>query len=453
MNFIDLFAGIGGFHVALSQLGHRCVYASEIVLEYRRLYHENFGIEASGDIKKENVLDIPPHDILCAGFPCQPFSKAGYQNGLSDEDRGTLFHDIARILSHHRPRYFILENVPNLEFHNKGKTWAVIRETLESELGYSVAHKKLSPHDFGVPQLRERMIIVGSLNGLSHFTWPQPDMQVASGISDIIVDDIRIPKKLPERELECLDLWQEFLDRLPKHTKLPSFPIWSMEFGATYPFEEKAPIHFKKKELDAFLGCFGQSLHGMTKAQQLERLPSYARSKPKSIQFPTWKKRFIRQNREFYQTHKKHIDPLISRLEKMPPSWQKFEWNCQGEEGDLFKKIIQFRGSGIRVKRPDYSPALVASSSTQIPIIGWKKRYLSIEEGLKLQSLNGIRLNTSEGLAYQALGNAVNAKVIELVAKNLIQNERIVDFYTSHANEVELEHIYSTSYRLRYGNE
>ncbi|WP_319591649.1 DNA (cytosine-5-)-methyltransferase [uncultured Draconibacterium sp.] len=430
MNFIDLFAGIGGFHVALSTLGHRCVYASEIVTEYRRLYHENFGIEASGDIKNESVLGIPQHDILCAGFPCQPFSKAGYQQGLSDEDRGTLFYDIARILAHHRPRYFILENVPNLEYHNEGKTWAVIRETLENELGYSVAHKKLSPHVFGVPQLRERMIIVGALNGLDHFEWPESNRYLDVSLNDILLEDIETPKNLPERELECLNLWQEFLDRLPKSTKLPSFPIWSMEFGATYPFEEKAPVHLKKQDLDAFLGCFGQSLHGMSKKRQMERLPSYARSKPKSKtkQFPAWKKRFISQNREFYQTYKRYIDPLIPRLEKMAPSWQKFEWNCQGEERDIFKKIIQFRGSGIRVKRPEYSPALVASTSTQIPIIGWEKRYLSIEEGLRLQSLNGVKLKTSEGLAYQALGNAVNAKVIELVANNLIQNDMEHDY-------------------------
>lgn len=438
MKFIDLFAGIGGFHVALSQLGHRCVYASEIIPEYRKLYNENFGIEASGDIKKENVIDIPPHDILCAGFPCQPFSKAGYQDGLSDEDRGTLFYDIARILSHHRPRYFILENVPNLEFHNKGKTWAVIKETLEKELGYSIAYKKLSPHDFGVPQLRERMIIVGSSYGLTHFNWPQPTF-LETSFNDILIDEIITPKNLPERELECLNLWQEFLDRLPNHIKLPSFPIWSMEFGATYPYEENAPIYFKREELDNYYGCFGQSLHGMTKKNQLERLPSYARRKSKTKQFPTWKKRFIRQNREFYRTYQRHIDPIIPRLEKMPPSWQKFEWNCQGEERNIFKKIIQFRGSGIRVKRPDFSPSLVASTSTQIPIIGWKKRYISIEEGLRLQSLNGIKLNTSDGWAYQALGNAVNAKVIKLVAMNLIQDYKEIDFTLTSSLENELE--------------
>ena len=418
MKFIDLFAGLGGFHVGLSRLGHSCVYASEQVDELRDLYWSNFGIKAAGNIKGEDEWKIPEHDILCAGFPCQPFSKAGAQVGLNDIDRGTLFYDIARILSHHKPQFFILENVPNLKNHDKGRTWETIIRVLADELGYSVESHKLSPHEFGIPQIRERLFIVGSRTGLAHFSWPKTLDSSYMHLDQVLEDNVTKP--LPERELKCLEVWQEFLNRIPEEAKLPSFPIWSMEFGATYPYEQKAPFHLTKSDLDGYLGSYGQSLHGMRKKDQLERIPRYAKSKQKGGEFPKWKKTFIRQNREFYSQYRGEIDPLLPELQKMPPSWQKFEWNCQGEERNIFKNIIQFRGSGIRIKRPNYSPALVASSSTQIPIVGWKKRYISIFEGALLQDLREIEISLSETQSYYALGNAVNAKIVELIAENLV---------------------------------
>ena len=122
LRFIDLFAGLGGFHQALSQLGHECVFASEINEELRDLYQQNFGLPSHGDIRGINPKKIPKHDILCAGFPCQPFSKAGDQFGLKDELRGTLFGNIVEIIK--EPKYLILENVGNFERHDKGYTWA-----------------------------------------------------------------------------------------------------------------------------------------------------------------------------------------------------------------------------------------------------------------------------------------------------------------------------------------
>ena len=123
LKFIDLFAGIGGFHLALTSLNHECVFASELKLSLAKLYEENFGIKPNRDINKINISDIPKHDILCAGFPCQPFSKAGSQKGLDDEKNGSLFDKIVEILKFHEPDYLILENVRNLENHNKSKTW------------------------------------------------------------------------------------------------------------------------------------------------------------------------------------------------------------------------------------------------------------------------------------------------------------------------------------------
>ena len=172
MYFIDLFAGLGGFHIALKRLGHECVFASEIVPELKSLYKQNFGVDVADDITKIPVEEIPAHDVLCAGFPCQPFSKAGRQKGMQ-EDRGLLINSVIDILSYHRPRYFILENVRNLEKHDGGRTWQYIREHLE-ELGYSVDKQIISPHEIGIPQHRERIFIVGSIIGLNHFEWLSP---------------------------------------------------------------------------------------------------------------------------------------------------------------------------------------------------------------------------------------------------------------------------------------
>ena len=164
ITFIDLFAGIGGFRLALESIGCKCVFSSEIDEHAISMYEENFGDNSRCDITTLNTNDIPDFDILCAGFPCQAFSICGKQNGFKDEVRGTLFFDICRILQEKKPKAFILENVQNLEKHDKGNTLFVMIKAL-NELGYSVKYKVLNAKDFGVPQNRERIIIVGSNQG------------------------------------------------------------------------------------------------------------------------------------------------------------------------------------------------------------------------------------------------------------------------------------------------
>lgn len=173
--FIDLFAGIGGFRIALESLGGKCVFSSEIDDHACEMYKANFGDDPYCDITKLNPKSLPDFDILCAGFPCQSFSICGRQKGFIDETRGTLFFDIVRILKEKQPKAFILENVKNLTTHDKGRTLTVITDTLNS-LGYSVNYKVLNAKDFGVPQNRERILIVGSKDGI-HF-----DFDKVSGI-------------------------------------------------------------------------------------------------------------------------------------------------------------------------------------------------------------------------------------------------------------------------------
>ena len=163
LKFIDLFAGIGGFRIALEKAGMKCVFSSEIDEHAINMYKENFGDEPRCDITRLNPADLPDFDILCAGFPCQAFSISGKQKGFEDT-RGTLFFDICRILEEKQPRSFILENVQNLQTHDNGNTLFVMLKTL-NELGYAVSYKILNARDFGVPQNRTRIIIIGNSEG------------------------------------------------------------------------------------------------------------------------------------------------------------------------------------------------------------------------------------------------------------------------------------------------
>lgn len=169
--FIDLFAGVGGFHIAATHAGLRCVYASEIDEPARSVYKSNFGVTPDGDITRIDAADVPDHDLLCAGFPCQPFSIIGKRRGFSDT-RGTLFFDIARILDSKRPTAFILENVKQLVTVDGGRVISRIVSVLE-EMNYDVDYRVLNALDFGLPQKRERAIIVGRRDGLDRFRWPE----------------------------------------------------------------------------------------------------------------------------------------------------------------------------------------------------------------------------------------------------------------------------------------
>ena len=186
--FIDLFAGIGGFHLAMHRLGGKCVFASEIDADARKTYQHNYESISpelfskgyfNDDIRNITPQDLPNFDVLCAGFPCQPFSQAGYKRGFEDNhksERGNLFFNIAEIIEAKKPKAFFLENVRGLVNHDNGKTFAIIRNILESELGYSFYFKIVHASDYGLPQLRPRVFIVGFKNDielLRGFNFPE----------------------------------------------------------------------------------------------------------------------------------------------------------------------------------------------------------------------------------------------------------------------------------------
>ena len=200
--FIDLFSGIGGFRLGFEKKDFQCVYSSEINEHAREMYFENFGEFPAGDVTKINEKDIPEHDVLCAGFPCQPFSIAGDKKGFEDT-RGTLFFDIIRILKEKKPKAVILENVKHFKNHDKGRTLQVILNSLK-EIGYTTNWKVLNAKDFGIPQNRERTIIVGFLDNKKF------DFNLLNQLSNNILENILEESNnefefLNENEYNCVE--------------------------------------------------------------------------------------------------------------------------------------------------------------------------------------------------------------------------------------------------------
>jgi DNA (cytosine-5)-methyltransferase 1 len=389
MRFIDLFCGIGGFHQALKNFNFQCVFASDIDENCRETYFKNYGLKPFGDILEVKISEIPDFDILCAGFPCQPFSKAGFQKGF-DDDRGNLFFRICKIVKHHRPKYLILENVRNLASHDNGNTWNVIKESIKN-LGYLTYEEPviLNTLHFDVPQNRERVIIMCKRNDLGDLpVLPEisKSRKCKENLSKFLCDqnENKISGKLKVVE----KVWDEFIKTLlHNNIEIPKFPIWTDWW-------------------DGNGGC----------AMQKDKKEFY-------LKYKNW----IDKNKLFYKTNKKVLKPWLekSRLNK---DWfgavRKFEWQA----GDLLpddgmdKVLWTARGSGIRAKRPNYIPTLVAMS--QIPVYGPESRKLTARELLRLQSFPD-SFDFDKKNIYKQLGNSVNVKMIEKCVSFLVFENKL----------------------------
>lgn len=394
--FIDLFSGIGGFHQAMKQLGGECVLASEIDEFCNKLYKTNYGISSDVNVRDlDEKMDVPEHDVLCAGFPCQAFSKAGKQVGMKDETRGTLFFEIERILREKHTPYIVLENVRNLVSHDNHNTWRIIHNVLV-ECGYRLTEKPLilSPHQFGIPQLRERVIILGKYDP-ENVDVPleiQLDATVKKtecSIYDILTDG-KVDDKyyISEYETMVLTAWDEFYKNINRKTI--GFPIWADYFRCGQIPEE----------------------------------------------YPAWKKEFVSKNMELYKENKVFIDSWFEKyndLKDFIPTHHKMEWQAGETIKSVWEGVIQMRPSGIRIKTPTCFPALVAM--VQIPIIGKYRRRLTVEEAGKLQSFpnpvrdeelmdeNHFLCDSNDQQAYKQFGNSVNVEVIRRCAEALFECE------------------------------
>jgi DNA (cytosine-5)-methyltransferase 1 len=575
LRFVDLCAGLGGFHLGLERMVERliaadvvppkltCVAAAELEADLRACYVRNFpdvatsyadhfspneelgapgyaampsfdsngrlerihgdltfflDDEAAGLRKRPSGLAIlPAHDLLCAGFPCQPFSKSGKQSGF-DDTRGTVFHVIATILEHARPAFVLLENVGNFERHDGGRTWSRVKAILEG-LEYDVVATEhitsktgssglLSPHHLGYPQHRERFFVLAQRRRAKPSDTPficrlldtplsqrDPFRAIPRGrVSEAHTNRFRdavsaqqlrtiisTPKRAGELAIlrasqvspdrvRCVSHWQSLLDVLREEDErssgtkwqnsMPSFPIWGYELDPWrwYPvtsnprdaarngpalrsartelladFERK--VGAERFAVMAPRGAHSWLTERMTEAW-LERWvndwPGYA---GKRDSWPAWKLRAINQNREWAlrlwsELHdpgwfRRWLDNLFTDVPA--PSNQKLEWNCKGEPLQLWEHILQFRPSGLRVKRLIQVPALIAMTTTQVPVVPRldgdeslvgasresRGRHLVPSEALQLQGFPpDWDVPGRRERVFTCLGNAVHAGLV-----------------------------------------
>jgi modification methylase aluI len=411
--YADLFAGIGGFHAALSAMGGKLVYAVEIDEDAARVYERNWGSPTPlGDIEvdasdREIKKRIPRHDVLAAGFPCQPFSKSGAQKGM-EETRGTLYFSILQVVRKHHPTVLLLENVRNLAGPRHAHEWEIIVRTLRQE-GYQVSNTPaiLSPHQLGPerggrPQVRERVFITATYDP-ERIGPPDPDPVARPrefygqgdnfewNIYEFLLGRNVDGYDLSPAEIRWIDAWDDWVQRYKKrrpNDKLPGFPIWVDSWQTT------------------------ESLEAQIESGELDDVPP-------------WKIKFMWKNAELYTDNEWWCGPWMttSGVKDFPPSRRKLEWQAQNL-GSLWECLMHFRPSGLRAKPPTYVPALVAI--TQTSIIGRYRRRLTPREAARLQGFPDefSFADQPDSKTYRQLGNAVNVGAVWNIFKMHCERDR-----------------------------
>lgn len=393
-NFIDLFSGIGGFHLALKKFGGDLVLASEIDKYAIETYKNNFGFDSKlnvKEIKDSDIKSFPRIDVLTAGFPCQTFSIAGNKKGLKDS-RGKLIFEVEKIIKKmtFKPKIIILENVKNLITHSNGQIFKIIKQIF-IKLGYVTVENPIiiSPHQLGVPQHRPRVIIpfilqrnyqkqqiLESLEKIRIFgETPNFDIKEYLESNPKEIKPFTIKDKY---QLNVFRAWEEFVKNVkrPKNRTLPV--IWCDEFAKDYSCSK----------------------------------------------FSKWKQKYIRDIRSIYSSNKIFIDKWLKKwsVSDWKKRDKKLEWQAGISNYEFKKSFIQLRQSGIRCRSPKMFPALVAM--VQIPIIFCqilkKHRYLTPREVANIQNFpHDFKINKNQNQAYKQFGNAVNVYIIEHVFSKL----------------------------------
>lgn len=386
LKFIDLFCGIGGFHQALHQMGAKCVLACDIDKDCRTVYQDNYGIEPVENVKTIDPLTIPDFDILCGGFPCQAFSNGGKKKCFDDE-RGLLFDEIIRIAKVKKPRFMFLENVKHILKVSNGEVIEYIKHKI-ADTGYKLQIFQISPHNYGIPQQRERVYFVCVRNDIamaSEITLP-PTTKCTGGLGATFQKFLDKKQNIHSKYfikgdiLNVLEAWEKIIKQMEVDEKMsPTIMI------------HDAFVTYSQSELDAF---------------------------------PDWKRDYIIKNRPiidkyrtifstWYETHKE----LLKKRE----IYGKLEWQTGPIQPNdsIFNHFIQIRQSGIRVKKSKYFPTLVAIS--QIPIYGKEKRYITPRECARLQSFpESFKLSDDDKKSYKQLGNSVNVDNVYTVISSTL---------------------------------
>ena len=385
--FIDLFAGIGGFHLALKEFGGECVYACEIDKACQEVYERNFGLVPANDITCLDFNELPPEvDVVCGGFPCQPFSLLGYKEGFNDKkQRGNLFFNICDILEHYiklnKPvKIVLLENVVGLIQHDKGRTWKVIRDTLRS-LGYVLNDVPLvlSPDEIGIPQKRPRVFILAIWRGIlpSDYKLPaQEDLNALkrnlSVLKGYLEDNPRPEYQLPTKKLQILEMWDQ-LFKLAGDI-IPHFLLMPKTWESTYV----EPENTKKY------------LHNI-----------------------------IQRNIKWYSEHKEVCDKWLELVNFkgkkfiIPDTYLKLRLSAKNSKS-IWNYQITCRANGWRLTPNNWIPTLTAQGNTLI--LGEYKRFITPRECANFQSFpKTFILDTYKHHCHKQLGNAVNVECVKTV--------------------------------------
>lgn len=383
LKYIDLFCGIGGFHQALNKIGAQCILACDIDKDCRTVYKDNYGIEPISNVKDIDEKTMPDFDILCAGFPCQSFSNGGNKKCFEDK-RGLLFDEIMRIAKEKQPKFMFLENVKHILKVSNGEVIEYIKDKI-IQTGYTLQLFQISPHEYGIPQQRERIYFVCVRNDIYNGT----DIQLSSFIETydfkkILDDKNDINEKyfIKGDILNMLEAWDEIINKFEVGEKIsPTILI------------NDAYRNYTEEEFN---------------------------------NFPDWKKDYMTKNRPLIEKYSPQFElwyNIHSELLQKREIYGKLEWQTGTikENDSIFNHFIQIRQSGIRVKKSKYFPTLVAIS--QIPIYGKEKRYITPRECARLQSFpETFKLSKDDKKSYKQLGNSVNVDNVFTVINSTLNN-------------------------------
>lgn len=383
MKFVDLFSGIGGFHQVLRELGHECVLACDIDKHCRKIYLENYGIEPHPDVKSLDETNLPEFDILTGGFPCQPFSIGGKKLSF-DDNRGLLFDEIIRIANIRRPKFMFLENVKHIMKVSSGAVIKYIRKQLDNN-GYYLQLFQMSPHKYGIPQQRERIYFV-CINKDCFEDKPINLIVDKLNLRPVDVLDRKVDEKYnikPELH-KVLDSWNKFIKIFDEGERVGT--VYINDCFAEYTLEE------------------------------FEKIPSY-------------KQVIIKRNKVLIDKYRGKITNWYNENKEIINSkkcYSILEWSAGviKKNDNIYNYIINIRQSGIRVKKNEYFPTLVAVSN--ISVYGKYKRYLTPRECMRLQSFpDTFKIDVNDRNAYKQAGNAVNVYNVGTVIKSTFKTYNI----------------------------